>query len=334
LPDVAVTLTTPAGTQQLNTNGGGTVRVVNAPPGTGSAIVDNDSLVLALQDRAERPRRTSKPPAETADFKIVTPSRASATFSFPHDKPHTVMVISRTDIVVAGANARWGTLSVSAESDAPCRFMPGELDQLQLCSRGKGEQGLIEGEIPTPETPPDSSAAAARASAAKGKYVVKPGDSLFQIAGKLFGNVMRWTEIRDANASLFKHRSPNLIHPGDVLNVPVVPAFGFFPSPGPFPPPDDPPTTTAAINIDVDPLHEALFDSQGDRVFDAVAASLVQPPPAPEPFFEAPAPAADAAAVLASVVALEQGLGVNELFQPLDLPLFDPVERRGPPKKS
>ena len=82
LPGVEVELTTPAGRRRLKTNGAGSVRVDNVPAGQGSALIDGQSLALALEDRAERPRRKSRPPAETADFKVVTPLRAGRVFSF------------------------------------------------------------------------------------------------------------------------------------------------------------------------------------------------------------------------------------------------------------
>jgi len=77
-------------------------------------------------------------------------------------------------------------------------------------------------------------------------------------------------------------------------------------------------------------LHEALFDQVGQGVFESLTGPLVRLPTEPEPAFDPPEAAAAATSVVASAVALEQGVPVAELFQPFDIPIFDPVERRGP----
>ena len=169
--------------------------------------------------------------------------------------------------------------------------------------------------------------------AARAFYIVKPGDSLAAIAVRLLGDFQRWPEIRDANAGLLKGRPANLIHPGDVLQIPVQEAAGLIP------PPEDWPTADEVVqspflDLDIDGLHEALFDSRGEPGFDQLASSLRPRPPPAEPEFAAPQGAADAAAVLASVVAIERGQSVDTLFSPLFLQQFDPVERAGPRRGS
>ncbi len=52
------------------------------------------------------------------------------------------------------------------------------------------------------------------------KYTVVKGDCLWAIARKFYGDGTKYTKIKDANASLLKGRSPNLIYPGDVLTIP------------------------------------------------------------------------------------------------------------------
>ncbi len=47
-------------------------------------------------------------------------------------------------------------------------------------------------------------------------YLVKPGDTLAGIAGKLFGDTTRWKEIWQANPQI---RKPGLIFPGDTLVI-------------------------------------------------------------------------------------------------------------------
>jgi len=49
-------------------------------------------------------------------------------------------------------------------------------------------------------------------------YVVRPGDTLSKIAGRIFGDVKRWHEILKANPQV---TNANRIYPGDTLLVPV-----------------------------------------------------------------------------------------------------------------
>jgi LysM repeat protein len=50
------------------------------------------------------------------------------------------------------------------------------------------------------------------------KYVVKKGDSLWKIAGKVYHNPLKWPRIYKANKD--KIKNPNRIHPGQVLIIP------------------------------------------------------------------------------------------------------------------
>ena len=50
------------------------------------------------------------------------------------------------------------------------------------------------------------------------KYVVKKGDSLWKIAGKVYHNSLKWPKIYRANKD--KIKNPNRIHPGQVLIIP------------------------------------------------------------------------------------------------------------------
>ncbi len=282
LRNVQVALTTPAGTKTLSTSSAGAVRVENVPGGTGTARVNAASLAEALKHRSHSARRTAKLPEVGARFDIVTPSRAKRAFTFPHQDPHRVMVVSRADIHVAGSDSQRRTLSPADASQPMMQFSAGDLDVMRLVSRGSGESARVEDRADDDDVPLDSAAAAAKAIAAQ--------------------------------------------------NASIVPAFDFFPDPGPWPAADPVSPPSAFVDLDVDPLHDALFDAQNDGVFDLVLGPLAPRPPKPEPFFAPPQAAADAAAVLAGVVALEQGVAVDELFQPFAIPLVDPVESVGPKK--
>jgi hypothetical protein len=50
------------------------------------------------------------------------------------------------------------------------------------------------------------------------KYVVKKGDSLWKIAGKVYHNPLKWPRIYKANKD--KIKNPNRIRPGKVLIIP------------------------------------------------------------------------------------------------------------------
>lgn len=50
------------------------------------------------------------------------------------------------------------------------------------------------------------------------KYVVKKGDSLWRIAGKVYHNPLKWTRIYKANKD--KIKNPNRIYAGQVLTIP------------------------------------------------------------------------------------------------------------------
>ena len=50
------------------------------------------------------------------------------------------------------------------------------------------------------------------------KYVVKKGDSLWRISGKVYGNPLKWPRIYRANKD--KIKNPNRIYPNMILTIP------------------------------------------------------------------------------------------------------------------
>ena len=50
-------------------------------------------------------------------------------------------------------------------------------------------------------------------------YTVVKGDSLSKIAKRLWGDASLWPQLYEANRTTIK--DPDLIHPGQVLNIPV-----------------------------------------------------------------------------------------------------------------
>lgn len=66
---------------------------------------------------------------------------------------------------------------------------------------------IVESEPPKIETPEKPT-----------KYVVKKGDSLWKIAGRVYGNPLKWPRIYRANKD--KIKNPNKIFPNQVLTIP------------------------------------------------------------------------------------------------------------------
>jgi nucleoid-associated protein YgaU len=53
-------------------------------------------------------------------------------------------------------------------------------------------------------------------------YTVVSGDSLSKIAKHFYGEANKWRKIFEANQDVIKN--PDLIHPGQVLKIPTLPA--------------------------------------------------------------------------------------------------------------
>lgn len=55
------------------------------------------------------------------------------------------------------------------------------------------------------------------------QYTVVEGDSLSNISARVYGDYSLWPRIYSANQTTLKSSDPNLIYPGEVLNIPVLP---------------------------------------------------------------------------------------------------------------
>lgn len=53
-------------------------------------------------------------------------------------------------------------------------------------------------------------------------YTVQQGDTLSSISTKAYGDSSKWPKIRQANQSSLKSADPNLIFPGEILNIPFL----------------------------------------------------------------------------------------------------------------
>lgn len=79
--------------------------------------------------------------------------------------------------------------------------------EAQLTPLPPAPPSIVESEPPRIETPEKPT-----------KYVVKKGDSLWKIAGKVYGNPLKWPRIYRANKD--KIKNPNKIYPNMVLTIP------------------------------------------------------------------------------------------------------------------
>lgn len=111
--------------------------------------------------------------------------------------------------VLAGADGKWAmTLSAA---------VPAGTHTLRLDRLGADGKVLARAETPFRRAP-ESEIAVAEGQT----VVVQPGESLWRIARRQYGQGVRYTEIFDANSS--KIRDPALIYPGQVFRVPDNPA--------------------------------------------------------------------------------------------------------------
>ena len=81
---------------------------------------------------------------------------------------------------------------------------------------------LLEAEFtPLPPTPPsiiDTEVSQIEIIDQDEDYVVQKGDSLWKIAGKVYGDPLKWPKIYRANKE--KLKNPNVIYPNQVLTIP------------------------------------------------------------------------------------------------------------------
>jgi hypothetical protein len=319
---VKVVIDTPAGRHDCVTDGGGVARVDMVPPAKASATIDADTLATALATRVEQPRRLPKPPQERDDFHVTTPRRAGKAWDLEMEQPHEVMIVSRADVRIGGTVQAWRDLALDDSLAGPCRLDPDTMIGLALCSWGQGRSGLVSGTGKDPHNAPAERPLPAVATT--GRYVVKSGDSFWGLADRFYGEGWRYTEIEAANADLLAGRPPNMIHPGDVLRIPGMEPAPLPSIPDPWPAaPEDPPIDW--IDMDVDGLHEALFDGDASDWFDRLAMPLRQPPDPPPPDWDPPVDAATAYAANSAALTLQHGPDPGEAV------ITGPVDSVAPP---
>ncbi|MGY6627417.1 MAG: LysM peptidoglycan-binding domain-containing protein [Oceanicaulis sp.] len=148
---------------------------------------------------------------ETVDYD----ESGSVIFSGRAEPGSTVRVIADGQVVgqtTAGPNGRW---SVQAGRD----FAPGvynlQVDQIDADGRVTAVIAL-----PFERASPED----ALASREAGRVVVQPGNSLWRIARRLYGDGVQYTIIYQANREQI--RDPDLIYPGQVFRAPETDGSG------------------------------------------------------------------------------------------------------------
>lgn len=137
---------------------------------------------------------------------------------------------------------------------------------------------------------PGAGSEIASAAGEAGKYVVQPGDNLWDIANQHLGGGQNWGELYKANAEAIGS-NPRLIHPGQELTLPgaeTTPVASSAPAVDPSPAPAPSAPQAAAPQPDALPAADSQLMRQAHPV---VPASSVQPSVLP------PAGAAQAQAV-------------------------------------
>ena len=289
LAGIEVVLNTPAGPAIKPTDGAGVARVDNAPEGIGSARIRDLAEVrkLLAGRQSQRRRMTKFPEADDVLVRTLTGAREQITLASGVKK--TLMIVTRTDVYSAGHPESWGALTEEApQGDQPWRFEAARearlflnADATRASASVVGEAGKAPEFVPPKVEPP---AGEKNKWIAPNLYVVQAGDTLQAIAKKYLGDPARFTEIVGHNVGLFTSRSPDLIFVGEHLHMPsaAVPVFvkaqalseDRRAAPGAPEPP-------RFMQVDLDSLHDLLFDGNLDRALGIMASQPIDPPEDP-----------------------------------------------------
>jgi nucleoid-associated protein YgaU len=108
--------------------------------------------------------------------------------------------------VTADSGGKWSSVSPRAQAAGKIEL---RIDQLNA-------DGSVAQRVAEPFEP--QAAGALGAAKPTGNYTVEPGNSLWTIARKAYGNGTQYTVIFGANKQLI--RDPNLIYPGQIITLP------------------------------------------------------------------------------------------------------------------
>jgi nucleoid-associated protein YgaU len=190
-----------------------TVALAVAPPAGGAAGGANQGTVaVLLPGNANQPAQALQTPnARTGSLSLDTAeyNDKGELMLSGHASPNATLHLYADNqplaTVTADPQGKWSTVSPrpqgSPQSQAKTELRVDEL----------GSNGSVAQRIATPFEAP-------AATAATGRYTVQPGNSLWVIARKTYGNGQHYTVIFGANKEHI--RDPNLIYPGQVISLP------------------------------------------------------------------------------------------------------------------
>jgi nucleoid-associated protein YgaU len=188
---------------------------------------DESSTAADTQDNAAFDPFATAEPADATDadessVEEATPDSSQGSFSEPSptDAPE-VSEDTAQEGQEADPFARFDSLIDSTSSSAATSTADGEdetsSDTAYSADTGYGQSSSNEGEAQTDYVQPRTSAPLDESSNIT--YLVAPGDSLYEIAHRIYGNSREWMNIAQVNSL----SAPYLIYPGDELQIP---AFG------------------------------------------------------------------------------------------------------------
>ena len=156
-----------------------------ATPGESSAVKTDAKSLRALREEAAA---LSAQGVKTAGRKPLV------------DVPSTESVLKKVEMKLAGEPEKTASASASAKPDEAEKSGRADLSALTLFGKGEKKEK------------------SAKSAGSPRTYVVQPGDSLFRVAEKYYGDSTQWKKIRDANRTRID--PDGRIRAGQIIVVP------------------------------------------------------------------------------------------------------------------
>jgi hypothetical protein len=232
--------------------------------GMAARVVSLPQLATLTQGYEARPVRTDPLP-EGEDVHVRVPSRLGGAILLAEATPARLVIVSRVDVAFLPGP---GWEGVQIEAPGPWRLDAcGEQRVLRLHASGLGQRLRLIGPDP-PEAPAPPPLVPNPFWEPPAVYVVQLGDTLGWIAATYLGSEERAGEIWALNAAgALVGREPYEVRPMDRLVMPAdgVPDWIAVAAEDPDPVGMVDPTPPELTHVDVDDLHEALFDEDYPR---------------------------------------------------------------------
>lgn len=197
-------------------------------PGTGAKTKSTDTVALAVA----APTQTAPSQGTVAVLLPGNASEPAQALQTPNARNGSLSLDTaeyndKGELMLSGHASPNATLHVYADNqpvatvtvDAQGKWSsvsphPKNPDKVELRVDELAADGSVAQRIAEPFEPPSATATAA----STGQYTVQPGNSLWFIARKTYGNGLHYTVIFGANKEHI--RDPNLIYPGQVISLP------------------------------------------------------------------------------------------------------------------